>query len=47
MFTAVLGTGKTTHTRLWLKNLPESFVVNGDKPLLQIDKEQTLVCGTP
>ena len=46
MFTALSGTGKSTHTNLWLKNIPGSFIVNGDKPLLQIS-DRTYICGTP
>lgn len=47
LFTAKSGTGKTTHTDLWLKNIPGSFVVNGDKPILRIMDGTTCVCGTP
>lgn len=46
MFTAPSGTGKTTHTRIWLKNIEGSFVVNGDKPLLYVGDE-VLAFGTP
>ena len=46
-FTAPSGTGKTTHTRLWLKNIPGSYVLNGDKPLLRLDGDRVLACGTP
>ena len=46
LFTAPSGTGKTTHINLWLKNIPGSYVVNGDKPLVHIGKECT-VYGTP
>ena len=46
LFTALSGTGKSTHTGLWLKNIPGSFIVNGDKPLLQVS-DRTYVCGTP
>lgn len=46
MFTALSGTGKSTHTGLWLKNIPGSFIVNGDKPFLHVDDEVT-VFGTP
>ena len=45
IFTAPSGTGKTTHINNWLKVFPEAFVVNGDKPL--IDVEKRLVYGTP
>ena len=47
LFTAPSGTGKTTHTRLWLENIEGSYVLNGDKPLLRLTGERTLVCGTP
>ncbi len=47
VFTAPSGTGKTTHTRLWLKNVPESFVVNGDKPILRLVGGRVFICGTP
>ena len=47
LFTALSGTGKTTHTRLWLKNIPDCHVLNGDKPLLRVEGERVLACGTP
>ena len=47
LFTAKSGTGKTTHTRLWLKNIPGSYVVNGDKPIVRIMDGKPFVCGTP
>ncbi len=46
-FTAPSGTGKTTHTRLWLENIPGAHVLNGDKPLLRVDGGGVLACGTP
>ncbi len=46
LFTAPSGTGKTTHINLWLENIPGSYVVNGDKPLIHIGDECT-VYGTP
>lgn len=46
LFTAPSGTGKTTHINLWLKNIPGSYVVNGDKPLIHIGDDCT-VYGTP
>ena len=47
LFTAKSGTGKTTHTKLWLKNINGSFVVNGDKPILRVIDGIAYVCGTP
>lgn len=47
LFTAVSGTGKTTHSRLWIKNFSDCVIVNGDKPLVSIDKNGASVHGTP
>lgn len=47
LFTAKSGTGKTTHTNLWLKNIEGSYIVNGDKPVLRIIDGKPFVCGTP
>ena len=48
LFTAPSGTGKTTHIRLWLGTLPGAYILNGDKPFLQIGKDgSVLACGTP
>ncbi len=45
IFTAPSGTGKTTHINNWLKCIPGVIVVNGDKPLINV--ETGLVFGTP
>ncbi len=47
LFTAKSGTGKTTHTNLWLKNIDGSYIVNGDKPIIRIIDGEVFVCGTP
>ena len=48
LFAARSGTGKSTHTRLWLQQLPQAYVLNGDKPFLKIDDSgEVLVCGSP
>lgn len=47
IFAARSGTGKTTHTRLWLKNIPGCYVLNGDKPLLKFTEGGIYACGTP
>lgn len=47
LFTAPSGTGKTTHCRLWLSEFPETHVLNGDKPLLRVEMDRVLACGTP
>ena len=41
------GTGKSTHTGLWLKYLQGSKIVNGDKPILSCDEQGFKAYGTP
>ena len=48
LFTAPSGTGKTTHIMLWKKYLGEKCcVVNGDKPILNIEKNGVTAFATP
>lgn len=48
IFTALSGTGKSTHTRLLRKLHGENAVmINDDKPFLHIDEDKIYVCGTP
>ena len=47
MFTAPSGTGKTTHAQLWLSQIPDCHMVNGDKPLIRFDASGPIACGTP
>lgn len=47
-FTAKSGVGKSTHTALWLKNIPHARVVNGDKPLFRVEEDGSITAfGTP
>ena len=46
VFSGRSGIGKTTHIMHWLKNLPDAYVVNGDKPFILADDEP-MVCGSP
>ena len=41
------GVGKTTHTKLLLKNYPELKVINGDKPILHIKDNEILALPSP
>ena len=41
------GTGKSTHTRLWLEYIDGTRVINGDKPILQFNGKEFIVYGTP
>ncbi len=41
------GTGKSTHTGLWLKHINGSKIVNGDKPILEYKNGGFIAYGTP
>lgn len=47
LFSARSGTGKSTHTHLWLKNLSGTRIVNDDKPALICEDGKWYACGTP
>ncbi len=47
LFTAPCGTGKSTHTRLWLENFPDAFILNDDKPALRLENGKFFAYGTP
>lgn len=47
IFCAESGVGKTTHISLWKKNLKETEVINGDKPILWLKSDGVYACGNP
>lgn len=48
LFTAHSGTGKSTHTRLWMRSFGERAVmVNDDKPFLQLAGDKVWLWGSP
>lgn len=47
LFSADSGTGKSTHTHLWLKNIPGTRIINDDKPALIKENDIWYACGTP
>lgn len=47
LFSADSGTGKSTHTHLWLKNLSGTRIINDDKPALIKENDIWYACGTP
>lgn len=48
MFTALSGTGKSTHVRLWRQLFgSRAVMVNDDKPLVRIEESGIKVYGTP
>lgn len=47
-FTADSGTGKSTHTGLWLKLFGDrAFILNDDKPALRLENGEWFAYGTP
>ena len=48
LFTAPSGTGKSTHTALWLKQFGDrAFILNDDKPALRFEDGACYAYGTP
>lgn len=47
LFSARSGTGKSTHTHLWLKYLPGSRIINDDKPAIRLVDGVFYAYGTP
>ena len=48
LFTAKSGTGKTTHTRLWLSEIGgDVHYLNGDKPIIRFIDGRPIAFGTP
>lgn len=47
LFSADCGTGKSTHTHLWLKNLSGTRIINDDKPVLRLEDGVWYAHGTP
>lgn len=48
MFLGSSGTGKSTHSQLWLRNIEGTELVNDDNPVVRIDQEgEARVYGSP
>lgn len=47
LFLAKSGTGKSTHSALWLKHIPGSELLNDDNPAVGLRDGQMMVYGTP
>ena len=47
LFSAKSGTGKSTHTHLWMKAFEGSRIINDDKPALRKFDGKFYACGTP
>lgn len=46
-FIAKSGTGKSTHSSLWLKHIPDTELINDDNPILRIDDNGIWLYGSP
>ena len=47
MFLGRSGTGKSTHSRLWLSNIDDAVLLNDDNPIVRIVDGEALVYGSP
>lgn len=47
MFLGVSGTGKSTHSRLWMENMPGTWLLNDDNPVIRVQNGDIRVYGTP
>ena len=47
MFMGKSGTGKSTHSRLWLENVPGATLLNDDNPIVRLTGEGAIVYGSP
>lgn len=48
LFAAPSGTGKSTHAMLWKELLGDrAHIINGDKPLIRVSRDEITVYGTP
>ena len=47
MFMGKSGTGKSTHSRLWLTHVEGSWLLNDDNPIVRVTGEDVVVYGSP
>lgn len=47
MFLGKSGTGKSTHSRLWLENIDGTFLLNDDNPIVRFIDGKAFVYGSP
>lgn len=47
VFLGESGTGKSTHTRLWVENIPGAFLLNDDSPFLRAEDSRIWAYGSP
>lgn len=47
LFLGKSGTGKSTHSRLWLEHIEGTSLLNDDNPVVRIIDDKAFVCGSP
>ena len=47
MFLGKSGTGKSTHSRLWLNHIEDTELLNDDNPIVRVHGTEAIVYGTP
>lgn len=47
MFLGRSGTGKSTHSRLWLEHVPDTYLLNDDNPVVRYIDGDVIIYGTP
>lgn len=47
LFSAPSGTGKSTHTNLWLEEFKDAYILNDDKPAIIFKDNALYAAGTP
>lgn len=47
IFLGESGTGKSTHTRLWRENIPQTALLNDDSPIIRVIDGKIWVYGSP
>ncbi len=47
LFLGKSGTGKSTHTRLWLEHIAHTHRLNDDNPVIKIEHDEVIVYGSP
>ena len=47
LFLGESGTGKSTHTRLWMENIEGAFLLNDDSPFLRVEDGKVWAYGSP
>jgi hypothetical protein len=47
MFLGRSGTGKSTHSSLWLKYIDNTYLLNDDNPVIRVEGDEVNIYGTP